>query len=121
MAPYWLGQGGLANGGGGISNFVGIRLTNDLIRGVLKAPLIIHRINYFVKLHRSFKKVSEWEGGSLEERPPLTKSRPIGSAQAKREISNFVAISLTNALIEGILRPRLKFIGLIPLLNFSVI
>ena len=52
---------------------------------------------------------------------PLNKPRPIGSAHAKREITNFAGMSLTKELTKGILRGALKFIGLIPLLNYTVI
>ena len=51
----------------------------------------------------------------------LTKSRSIGAAHSKREISNFAGMSLTHGLTKGILRGPLKFIGLIPLVNYAVI
>ena len=51
----------------------------------------------------------------------FTKPRPIGLAHSKREISNFAGMGLAKELIKGILRGPLKFIGLMPLLNHTVI
>ena len=52
---------------------------------------------------------------------PLTTLRPIGVDHSKREISNFAGMSLTKELIKEIPRGSLKFVGLIPLLNYAVI
>ena len=53
--------------------------------------------------------------------PPLTKPRPIGVAHSKREIPNFAGMSITKELTKVILRGPLNSIGLIPLLNYTVI
>ena len=52
---------------------------------------------------------------------PLTKPRPIGEAHAKRDISNFDGMILTKELTKSILRDPFKLIGLIALLNYTVI
>ena len=52
---------------------------------------------------------------------PLTKPSPIGVAHSKREITIFAGMSLTKEFTKEILRVALKLIGLIPLLNYTVI
>ena len=52
---------------------------------------------------------------------PLTKPRTIGADHLKREIPNFDGMSLKKALTEEISRGSLKFVGLIPLLNYTSI
>ena len=79
-----------------------------------KGPLKIPKVNSFIKLHCYLTK--GFEGG-----PPPTKPRSIAAAHPEREISNFAGMSLTKELPEGILRGPLKFTGLIPLLNYTVI
>ena len=52
---------------------------------------------------------------------PLTKPRPIGADHAKREIANFDGMCFKNELTAEILRRSIKFLGLIHLLNYTVI
>ena len=51
----------------------------------------------------------------------LDKPRPIGVAHSEREIASFAGMSLTKGLIKGIPSSPLKFVGLNPLLNYTVI
>ena len=52
---------------------------------------------------------------------PITKPHPIGVTHSEREVSNFAGMSLTKELIKGILMAPLKFHGLMPLLNYTLI
>ena len=97
-----------------IKNFAGMSLTQELAKWILRGPLkfigLIPLLNYNVIEQRV------WKGGA-----PLAKPRPIGMARSKRAIKNFSGMSLTMELTKGILRGSLKFLGLIPVLNYTVI
>ena len=80
-------------------------------------PHQAHWVKSFIKLHWYLTRGPEWWGAG----PPLTKPRPFG---VDLETSNFAGMSLKKALIKGILRgvlKVLKFLGLITLLNYTVI
>ena len=51
----------------------------------------------------------------------LTKPCPIGMARSRREIKNLAGTGLTDAFAKGIPSGALKFIGIIPLLNYTVL
>ena len=87
--------------------------TEDLTKAILRT-LKIDWVNSFIKLRCYLTNGFEWGA-------PLTKPRPIGKAHPKREIPNFAGMSVTKELAEAILSGPLKLIGLIPLLNYTII
>ena len=80
-----------------------------------KGLLKVHWVNSLSKLHCYLTK--GFEGGGV----PITKPRAIVVGRSERENKNFAGMRLTKELIGGILSAPLKFIGSIPLLNYTVI
>ena len=102
---------GMARSKREIKNFAGMSLTKELTKRILRGPPKVPWVNSFVKL---LCYLTKGFGG-----PPVTKPRTIGLDHPKREIKNLAGMSLTKALTEEILRGPLKFLWLIPLLNYT--